>query len=102
MRETILKAGGFDLSRRVAVVTGGGRGIGRALALGLADHGAHVAVVVGQHLSEAQEVCDLIRRQGREALAFRADVSDREQVESMTQAVAEHGAAWISWSIMRG
>lgn len=66
---------GFDLSGQVALVTGGALGIGRALALGLAQAGAAVAVTdLPSMLAQAQDVCDEIRAAGGRAQAFALDV----------------------------
>jgi len=59
----------FDLTRRVAIVTGGGRGLGRTLALGLADFGADVGVAVGHRMDEGKEMAQRIEEVGRRALA---------------------------------
>jgi 3-oxoacyl-[acyl-carrier protein] reductase len=71
------------LENKVALVTGAGRGIGRATALRLAQDGAKVAV--NYHASEeaAREVVGLIESAGGTALAIKADVSDPAQVEAM-------------------
>ncbi len=67
--------GAFDLSGRVAVVTGGGRGIGEGIARALAAAGA--AVVVGaRHVEEVECVAASIRAGGGAALAVKADVTD--------------------------
>jgi 2-dehydro-3-deoxy-D-gluconate 5-dehydrogenase len=66
----------FDLSGRVAVVTGGNRGIGRAIALGLAQAGASVAVLA-RNEAKNHEVLAELQRIGRPALASRLDVTDR-------------------------
>ena len=58
---------------RVAVVTGGGRGIGEAIALGLADAGADV-VVAARRTAEVEAVAEKIRAKGRRALAVTCDV----------------------------
>ena len=77
--------GGFDLSGQVALVTGGGRGIGRALALGLARAGAAVAVV-SRSPAEIADAAKSIESEGGRAIAVPADVTDRASVE---RAVAE-------------
>lgn len=64
-----------DLSGRVALVTGGSRGIGRAIALALAAAGADIAVNYRRRASEAEEVCGAIDRLGRRAVALAADVA---------------------------
>lgn len=64
---------------KVALVTGGGQGIGRAIALRLAQDGADVAVV-DVNAEKAQAVADEVRALGRSATTFVADVSDRDQV----------------------
>jgi NAD(P)-dependent dehydrogenase (short-subunit alcohol dehydrogenase family) len=74
------------LDGRVALVTGGGRGIGRAIALALSAVGAAVAVCARTG-SQLAETVDLIQAQGGRALAAPADVADRRAVEAMVEQV---------------
>ena len=69
---------------KVALVTGGGRGIGRATALRFADEGAAV-VVVDNHEANAQAVAQEIRDRGRDALAVVADVADELDSQRMIE-----------------
>jgi 3-oxoacyl-(acyl-carrier-protein) reductase len=75
------------LKGRVAVVTGGSRGIGRAIALALAEEGADVAVNYQRNEAMAREVAQAIERTGRVSDIYQADVSDPEQVQRMRDAV---------------
>ncbi len=77
-----------DLTSRVALVTGGSRGIGRAIALALAHAGANVAVNYRERADDAQAVADAIRARGRRAIAVRADVSDSAAVTHMVNQIA--------------
>ncbi len=79
----------MKLKGRVAVVTGGSRGIGRAIALAVAEEGADVAVNFQRNETQAKEVAQAIERLGRSAETFQADVSDPEQVERMRDAVLQ-------------
>jgi enoyl-[acyl-carrier protein] reductase III len=69
-----------SLGSKIALVTGGARGIGRAVALKLAGAGCDVAVVYHTSQEEAESVCTAIGALGRKALAIQADVSDPESI----------------------
>jgi NAD(P)-dependent dehydrogenase (short-subunit alcohol dehydrogenase family) len=75
----------FDLSGKTAVVAGGTSGIGRALALGLADAGADV-VVVGRREGAVHEAAAAIEARGRRTLRLTADVTDRASLERVRNA----------------
>lgn len=76
------------LDGQVALVTGAGRGIGRAIALALSDAGAAVAICARSQ-DEVTGVAGEIEGRGRHALAVRCDVTDRQEVERMAAAVEE-------------
>lgn len=80
---------GIDFAGRVALVTGGGRGIGRAIALALAAAGADVAVNFLARAGEAEEVGRQVRAAGRRAVVIAADVSDSGAVAAMVGSVVE-------------
>jgi len=63
------------LSGKIALVTGGGRGIGKAISLALADAGCDVAVNYVSREADARATCDAVQAKGRRALAVRGDVS---------------------------
>jgi 3-oxoacyl-[acyl-carrier protein] reductase len=69
-----------ELTGRAALVTGGSRGIGRAIALALATEGVDVAVNYLSRTEEADRTCDLIRERGARCLSVRADVSKSSEV----------------------
>jgi len=73
------------LSGKVALVTGASRGIGRAIALELAKHGANVVVNYAGSKNKAEEVVAEIKALGREAYAVQADVADSEAVQAMVK-----------------
>jgi len=76
-----------DLTKRVALVTGGSRGIGRAIAISLAEAGAAVAVNYREKSAEAEAVARAIRDKGGRAVAIAADVSKTAEVARMVAAV---------------
>lgn len=80
----------MSLQGRVALVTGASRGIGRAIAISLAEAGADVAVNYAGNVQAAEETAEAVRALGRQALLIKADVGDMEQAESMVKQVLEH------------
>jgi len=82
----------FDLSKHVALVTGGGRGIGRAIALALAGAGAKVAVTA-RSVGELDEVVRTIEGAGGEALAVAVDLVPRASAAQVINQVADKWGA---------
>jgi len=72
----------FDLSGQVAVIMGGSRGIGLAIAEGLASSGAH-CVIAARDLSRAEAAAEAIRKRSFNATAISVDVADRKSVENL-------------------
>ena len=88
----------FKLDGQVAVVTGGGRGIGEAIALGMAEAGADI-VVAARRTEEIEAIADKVRALGRKALAITTDMMEIEQVQALAdQTFRDMGAlsCWVS------
>lgn len=82
-----------NLTNRIALVTGGSRGIGRAVALTLAEAGADIAVNCHRREAEAEAVAAAIQGKGRRAIAMPADVSDSNSVAGLIRRIeAELGS----------
>lgn len=82
----------FDLSGKIALVTGSSRGIGRGIALAFAKQGADVVVNCAGNVEAAENAANEIRALGRRALVCRADVSEEDQVAAMFDKImAEFG-----------
>ena len=75
----------FDLTGRSAIITGGSKGLGLAMAEGFASAGASV-MLVSRHLEEAQSAAATVAREyGKKAVGFQADISQPEQVNAMVE-----------------
>ena len=75
--------------RKIALITGAARGIGRAIALDLAAQGADVVVNYRSRADAAEDVAEQIRSMGKRSLVLKADVADQDQVESMVDRIVE-------------
>jgi 3-oxoacyl-[acyl-carrier protein] reductase len=76
-----------DLSKRVALVTGASRGLGAAIARGLAERGAAVAINYHGSADKAEALAGQIRSAGGRAATFKADVRDEQQIRQMVDAI---------------
>jgi len=79
----------MELKGKVSLVTGSSRGIGRAIALALAEAGSDVVVNYVSNEDAAEQVVDKIRSMGRRATALRADVSKHEETDAMVDKAEE-------------
>lgn len=75
---------------KTALITGAARGIGKAIALKLAKHGANIIIVYYNSADEAEQVCSDIKAMGRQALALQANVSDESSIKEMMSIVKQH------------
>jgi len=78
-----------SLADRIAIVTGGSRGIGRGIALELAKRGATVVVNYNSNADAANEVVETIKAAGGQAMAFKADVGDEEGANALIKAATD-------------
>lgn len=78
------------LKDKIAFVTGASRGIGKAIALEMARNGADVAICYSSNEQAAEAVCAEIRALGRDAQAYRCDVSDYQQCSDVVKAAIAH------------
>jgi 3-oxoacyl-[acyl-carrier protein] reductase len=97
MEEQVTRLGGImRLQNKKAIVTGGGRGIGRAVALAFASEGADVVINYRSNDATAEEVVDEIQMLGRKAVALKADVGSYQDARLMVdQSVRELGGVDI-------
>lgn len=77
----------LPLASRTTLVTGASRGIGKAIAIALAEAGANVAVNYRERKAEAEETVKIIKALGRKAAAFQADVSNAKAVTDLIQRI---------------
>ena len=86
----------MKLDGKNAVVTGGGRGVGRAICIALANEGANVVVNYAGNQTAADEVVDIIQKMGRKAVAVKGDVAQEADAERIIETcVREFGSIHI-------
>lgn len=76
-----------DSREKVALITGSSRGIGKEIALKLAERGYHIVINYARSRSKAEETADEIRAMGQKALTVKANIAKREKVEEMFQQI---------------
>jgi 3-oxoacyl-[acyl-carrier protein] reductase len=82
----------YMLNGKVAIVTGAGRGIGRAIALQFAEYGSKVVINYRSSISQVEELLNLIKNAGGEAIAVQADISKEEEAKKLIdEAVKQFG-----------
>ncbi|MBP5384529.1 MAG: SDR family NAD(P)-dependent oxidoreductase, partial [Lachnospiraceae bacterium] len=79
----------IDLTGKLAVITGASGQLGRVMARTLADCGADIAVHYNSNKTKAEELVKLISDMGRRTAAFQADVTDRNAIKAMHDAIAD-------------
>lgn len=78
------------LNNKVAVITGAGRGIGKAIAVHFAKKGAKVVLNYRSSLAQVEELLDAIQKDGGEAIAIQADVSKEEEAKKLIEEAVKH------------
>jgi enoyl-[acyl-carrier protein] reductase III len=79
----------FDLQGKVALITGGSRGIGRAIAIRLAESGADVVVNYVRHRRDAEETAEAVEKFGRRCLLVKTNVANSDDVHEMFAVITE-------------
>lgn len=79
----------FELHGKTALITGGSRGIGKAIAIRLAQHGVNVVVNYVRHKKDAIETANVIEKLGRECMLVKANVGNDKDVETMFKLIEE-------------
>ncbi|MDP3481310.1 MAG: enoyl-[acyl-carrier-protein] reductase FabL [Desulfoprunum sp.] len=79
----------FDIQDKVALITGGSRGIGRAIAIRLAENGADVVVNYVRHRRDAEETATEVEKLGRRCLLVKANVANEVDVKEMFEVLAQ-------------
>lgn len=79
----------FELKDKVALITGGSRGIGRAIALRLAEHGVDIAVNYVRHKKDAEETAELVKKIGTRCHIVKANVARENDVINMVSSIEE-------------
>jgi len=84
-----MKPSSFDLTNKVAIISGGATGIGRAIADGLSEAGASV-VICGRQFQKCEEACkEIEERTGTRALAHRCDITSKDEIETLVNTVLD-------------
>ena len=77
----------MDINNKIALVTGGGKGIGQAISIMLAERGADIAINYHFDKKQAEYTAEEIRKHGCKAYLYRADVSEYTEVEKMVESL---------------
>ncbi|WP_440895277.1 3-oxoacyl-[acyl-carrier-protein] reductase [Amphibacillus sp. Q70] len=85
------------MKAKVALVTGASRGIGRGIALELANKGYHIAVNYSGNQAKAEEVAEAVKQFGQQALVLKADVSNEAEVKEMIKTIIQE---WGSLDVL--
>ncbi len=80
-----------NMQGKTALITGGSRGIGRAIALRLAEYGVNIIVNFVRHRSDADQAVEAIKAKGVQCFAVKANVADENHVAQLFESVKEHG-----------
>ncbi|VTN69313.1 7-alpha-hydroxysteroid dehydrogenase [Klebsiella variicola] len=100
-----IKGGNINNSAKIALVTGGSRGLGRATVEALAQRGVNVVLTYNAHFAEANEVVARVEAQGSRAIALPFSAGETDTFEDLSAPFRRRWRSWgpigfITWSIM--